>query len=258
MTKPHIATLCFAVLACVFASEVHADAPAIDETDTVADIVNTLIERHGGTKATDRWKCGSLKFTTTAGILPLGLGPATVTEDFNFPNSFNRSVVVDSPNGKIDLKFIVNEEGGWMTSPGKPTMEIPRSFADRDWQTFADLSAVTHLREHLGSLAVVKKLDIDGKPAIQLRLDSQDVGSGDFFIDLHSGLLIGTTKTTLDPISGNQAIISTRLGKYEDVDGIPVPMAFTATSNGKKMLQVEIHSVEFKNSIPDSTFTKPE
>jgi len=62
----------------------------------------------------------------------------------------------------------------------------------------------------------------------------------------------------MDPTTGNHAIISTRLGEYKDVDGIPVPMAFAATSDGKKMLEVTISELEFKDSLPDSTFTKPE
>lgn len=252
-----VAILCFAAVACVPACQVHAEAPAIREADSVAHIVDTLVERHGGTKATHRWKCGTLKFTTASGILPPGLGPAKVTEAFDFPSSFKRSAIADTPQGKIDLNFIINKEGGWMSSPGKPTMEIPRAFADRKWHTFADISSVVHLREHVEDLAVVKKLDIDGKPAIQLRLETPDSGSGDFFIDLQSGLLVGTSKTTLDPIAGTQATISTRLGKYRKVDGIPVPMAFATTSNGKKILEVVIHSVEFKDSLPDSTFTKP-
>lgn len=44
-----------------------------------------------------------------------------------------------------------------MTSPGKPTMEIPRSFADRERHTFADISAVAHLREITENLTIIKK-----------------------------------------------------------------------------------------------------
>lgn len=258
MALTYVAIVCFTMSAGVLTAQTRADSPAINDSATIADIVDTLVERHGGNKATDRWKCGTLKFTTSVGILPPGLGPATVTESFDFPNFFKRSIIAESPEGKIDLKFIINKEGGWMTSPGKPTMEIPRSFADRERHTFADISAVAHLRANIKHLTVVKKLDIDGKPSVQLRLDSNDLGRGDFFVDLQSGLLVGTSKQTVDPITGTQATISTRLGKYKDIEGVPVPMAFSATSNGKKMLEVAITSVEFKDSLPDSTFAKPQ
>ncbi len=117
---------------------------------------------------------------------------------------------------------------------------------------------MAHLRDNIENLTIVKKLDIDSKPAIQLRLESEDLGTGDFFVDLRSGLLVGTSKQTLDPTTGTQAIISTRLGKYKDFEGISVPMAFAATSDGKKMLDVTIEKLEFKDSLPDSTFAKPE
>tara|TARA_A100001391_G_scaffold186097_1_gene155064 strand:+ start:17 stop:229 length:213 start_codon:yes stop_codon:yes gene_type:complete len=62
---------------------------------------------------------------------------------------------------------------------------------------------------------------------------------------------------TSDPLTGVHATIETRLGKYEEIDGIPVPMAFSATSDGTKMLEVEITRVEFKDSLPASTFANP-
>ncbi len=243
---------------CVLAAQTHADSPTIDDNATVAEIVETLIKRHGGKNAPDRWGCGTIKFTTTAGILPPGIGTATVTESFAFPSFFKRSIVADSTDGEIDLTFIINKDGGWMTSPGKPTMEIPRAFADRERHTFADICAVAHLRDNIGNLTIVRKLDIDSKPAIQLRLESEDLGTGDYFVDLQSGLLVGTSKQTLDPITGTQAIISTRLGMYKYFEGVAVPMAFSATSDGKKMLDVTIAKLEFKDSLPDSSFTKPE
>ena len=258
MPKPLAAIVCFAMSWCVLTAQTHADSPTIDDNATVAEIVETLIKRHGGKSASDHWKCGTIEFTTTAGILPPGMETATVTESFAFPNFFKRSIVADSPDGEIDLTFIINKDGGWMTSPGKPTMEIPRAFADRERHTFADICAVAHLRDNIENLTIVKKLDIDSKPAIQLRLESEGLGTGDFFVDLHPGLLVGTSKQTLDPTTGIQAIISTRLGKYKDFKGIAVPMAFTATSDGKKMLDVTIAKLEFKDSLPDSTFAKPE
>ncbi|MEM8672167.1 MAG: hypothetical protein AAGG48_31925 [Planctomycetota bacterium] len=258
MPKPLAAFVCLAMSWCLSTSQARAEPPAIDDNATVAEIVETLIKRHGGKNASDRWKCGTIEFTTTAGILPPGMGTATVTESFAFPNFFKRSFVADSPDGGIDLTFVINKDGGWMTSPGKPTMEIPRAFADRERHTFADICAVAHLRDNIENLRIVKKLDIDSKPAIQLRFESEDLGTGDFFVDLQSGLLVGTSKQTLDPTTGTQAVISTRLGKYKNFGGIAVPMAFTATSDGKKMLDVTIARLEFKDSIPDSTFAEPE
>ncbi len=249
---------CLGMSAGVLAAPTHADSPAIEDHATVVEIIETLIKRHGGKNAADRWKCGTVTFTTSAGILPPGMGAATVSESFVFPNFFKRSIIVDSPDGKVDLTFVINRDGGWMTSPGKPTLEIPRSFADRERHTFADISAVAHLREYIEHLTIVKKIDIDGKPAIQLRLESGDQMTGDFFVDLQTGLLVETSKQTLDPTTGTPAIISTRLGRYKDFDGIAVPMVFTATSDGKKMLEVTIARLEFKETLPESTFTKPE
>lgn len=243
---------------CVIAAQTHAEPPAIDDTDSVSKIVDTLVKRHGGKNAANLWKCGTLKFTTSEGILPPGLGTVTVTESFDFPSFFKRSIIAESPEGKVDLTFIINKDGGWMTSPGKPTIEIPRSFADRDRHTFAEISAVAHLRDKIEHVKVVMKLDIDGRPAVQLRLESIDMGSADFFVDSQSGLLVGTSKQAQDPVTGHQATISTRLGDYKDIEGMPVPMTFSAISDGRKVLEVAITRVEFEDSLPKSTFVKPE
>ncbi len=140
MPKSLAAIVCFAMSWCVLAAQTHADSPTIDDNATVEEIVETLIKRHGGKNASDHWKCGTVRFTTTAGILPPGMGTATVTESFAFPSFFRRSIVADSPDGEIDLTFIINKDGGWMTSPGRPTMEMPRAFADRERHTFADIA----------------------------------------------------------------------------------------------------------------------
>ena len=101
------------------------------------------------------------------------------------------------------------------------------------------------------------RLDIDGKPTVHLRLESEEFGWGEFFIDVQSGLLMGTSKKTHDPVTREDATIATRLGKYTEINGVPVPMVFSTTSNGKKMLAVEITSVEFNDSLPASTFASP-
>lgn len=255
MIKNSIAILFLATF--TFASQLHGDAPAISETDSVAKVVETLIERHGGIQATERWKCGKLKFTAAAGILPPDLGAATFTEAFDFPNCFKRSAVVDSSEGRIDVTFVINESGGWVATANKPTLQIPRSFADRNLHSFADFYAVIKLREQIESLTIARKLSVDGEPAIQLHLDLPDVGVSDLFISMKSGLLLRSRKTTVDSETGNQATVVTEFGKYQGFDGIPVAMEFSATSNGRQLIDIVIHEIDFKDSIPSSTFAKP-
>lgn len=257
MTQLRAAIVCLALSTCTFVVDTHAESPAIKDDASLTQIVDTLVTRHGGSTAADRWKCGTIQFTTSAGIFPATLGSVTVTESFEFPGSFKRSFVAESPEGEIDFTFTINEQGGWMTSPGKPTMEISRSFADRERHTFADIANVAHLRANVSQLSIVDRFDVDGKPAVHLRLESEELGRGEFFVDLRSGLLVKTSKQTQDLLTGVDATIETRLGKYEEIDGIPVPMTFSATSDGKKILEVEITSVEFKDSLPASIFAKP-
>ena len=256
MPRLPVAVVCLAMSLCMIAPYGRAESPAIDNDATVTEIIEALIKSHGGNKSSKLWKCGIIEFTTSEGIVPSGMGAATVTESFCFPNFFKRSIDADSPGGKIFLTFVVNKNGSWMTSPGKPTVTIPRPFADREQHAFAAISTVSHLRDYISNLTVIKKLDIDGHPAIQLRLES-DQETGDFFVDVQSGLLVGTARESLDPITKKPIIISTRLRKYTNVDGIPVPLSFSSKCNGKKMLEVTITKLEFKDSLPDSTFAKP-
>lgn len=144
-----------------------------------------------------------------------------------------------------------------MTSPGKPTIELDPSFADRRRHTFAKFASIAQLGDHVSDVSIIGRLDIDGTPVVHLRLTSQELGSVDSFVNRTTGLLVKTSTKTADPFTGVESTIEMELSDYREIDGIPVPMTLKGTSNGKTLISVKISDLEFKKSIPASTFAKP-
>jgi hypothetical protein len=250
--------LLFCNAICLRADNPPANALAIPQDATVAEIVQILVERHGGARAVSRWRCGTITYVASPGLLPVELGPVRIKDSFDFPNGLLRSASTISHETPVEVTFVINEQGGWMTVKGHDPTAIDRSGVQREFHMFADYCNVSFLLDQVSNLRLVRRLEIEGKKTVQLHLESKELGSGDYFVDVETGLLTATSKVQVDPLTGAESIVAVRIGAYRDVDGIPVAMKFNSTSNGRPHLGAKIESVEFKESLPPGTFAKPD
>ena len=247
-------TLRLLMSAVLVTSPLHVTCGVGANEPSATDVVGALTKRQGGAHALDRWKCGKIAYRTHGGIIPREMGAVDITEVFDFPNNFKRTVTSDAPNGKHTSTYILSSDGGWMLEAGRPPVAIDSSFANRPRHSFADILDLAPLESHIQHVRLLGPAKRDGTDTICIELASDELGSCQYFVARETGLLVEYSHTTVDPTTGKDAAIVTTLRRYRDIDGIPVPMSISATRNGDPLLSIEIRALEFKDSYPASTF----
>ena len=254
--------LCFALISiCLHHLYARNTAQAVTPLDTnaaVADIIRDVVARHGGQEALSRWRCGSIRYTAEGDSVPLN-GIATTTETFEFPGSFRRSVTVKSAGGSnlSQMLFIINPKESWMIINGGQPVANGRAFADRDHHSFADVISVARLEDFVENITKGEVVEFGGSPLPKLTVSVEQAKPIEYFISIKTGLLAMLSKRGTDPTTGRELRMVTSFSDYKTVDGSPVPMTFSSTSDGRPVLSVRIESVEFRESHPPDTFELP-
>jgi hypothetical protein len=228
---------------------------AEDDADTIID---KAVEAHGGEKSFSCWRCGYLKYQTRISIAPTDVGDATIEDTFQFPGHLKR-VVRKGKNGE-DIVFVsvVNHGKVWTKfADGSALPSESNKSTDRTQHQFGDFCNLELLTEREAVLTKLGSELIDGKQAIGVRVESDELGTVDFHFESKTGLLLKSKKTAPDPISGRPAVMESFLSDYKEVQGVRVPMSINGSRDGKAIMNVIILEVKFAEKFEDSTFAKP-
>jgi hypothetical protein len=148
----------------------------------------------------------------------------------------------------------------WQVSPFGGRKEAEKSSADEakslaqqaDWDgPLVDWRAKGHKIEDLGTE------DVDGTPAIKLRVTLKDGDIEYFFLDPDSALPIRTQ--TIHKVRGSEEVSETDYGNYQQVGGLWVPFALESGSRGggAKNFKITVERIEFNVTAEDAWFKFP-
>jgi photosystem II stability/assembly factor-like uncharacterized protein len=221
--------------------------------DLVDDIVAKNVAARGGDKAR------AVKSVRLAGHLQFGFGDGSVQASW--------VQVVERP-GKMRSEFTVqgltavqayDGHDGWSVMPFQGRREAERASAD-DAKSFAqqaefegvlvDWRAKGHRVEYLGTE------DVDGTPAIKLRVTRKDGDVQYLYLDPDSSLELRTT--TAHRVRGSEDVVEMDLGGYHDVGGAWIPFSIEAGSKGgPRTIHVTVDHAEANIVVDDNWFRYP-
>jgi len=231
--------------------------PVLKADDDAKTIVSKAIKAHCGERASARWRCGYVKYTTKGGVVPAAVGEVTVEDTFQFPGHFKRIARTEVGGKEMPVIYVLNHGKGWSKKGNAPAEPIDSRFTESTQHPFggySDLSLLTRSDVPLTKLGVEA---INGKEAIGIRARSDKIGERDYFFASQSGLLLKSKVTVSGPEGTKPHVMESMFSDHKEVQGVPVPMRRKGTLDGEANLDLTLIEVRFADKFDESTFAKP-
>jgi hypothetical protein len=246
-------TLLFASLA---AGLVLGPASGVRAEDEARAIIDKAIKAHGGQKKLDKF---SAVQTKSKGKIEL-FGGIDFTQEVSaqFPNKFKEALEMDIQGQKVAVTSVYNGKEGWINANGMD-VELNDKFKDvlREGAYLINLSQLTPLRDKKYTLSLLGEVQVNGKPAVGIKVESKGHKDASFYFDKKTGLLVKIEHRTVDFQSMQEVTEERIITEYRDIDGRKAPKKVTVNRDGKKLLDAEVTEVKYLEKLDDSEFAKP-
>jgi photosystem II stability/assembly factor-like uncharacterized protein len=221
---------------------------------SVADIVAKNIAAQGGDNRVAAVMAG-LRLT---GRVIYGGGNATVELQWALAGSRGRLRTEATLQGLTQITTF-DGKTGWRIDPFGGRRNAERLSADdaRAVVRRADLLApLFDLRAHGDRAELIGTEDVDGTPAIELRVTRHD---GDIqYVDLDPDSYLAMRVRTISKVRGVEQVEEADVGAYDQVGGVWLPMAIESGDPGApRVLKLAIEHAEAGVAVDDAMFSEP-
>jgi hypothetical protein len=214
------------------------------------------INAHGGPHAIKTTLIGKLQAKVSLTPKPGVEALVSWEETFELPRRSRRLVKGQQAGKDFSLEYAVTQDSGWVRHDGGEALpyqarQIP---VNRSWNSM------------LATLVIVlgKRLTLEpagteqdgGRTLVGVKVSGEDMDCVLFF-DSQSKLLAKSRKVIQHPMSGEEVDAEVVFGDYKEVSGVWYPMRITSSSQGKKIIEMEIIRIEFFEELDDFLFEKP-
>ena len=159
---------------------------------------------------------------------------------------------------KIEVTSVIAGDKGWSTFGDAGELDADR-VAHEKRNLYLQVLPVTlsRLKDSAYKLEAAKEEQVDGKPAVGVKITGP--GQKDFilYFDKDSGLpvkLVGSAFNFMQE-EVNQEVT---YGGYKDFDGIKRPTKVETKHNGEKVVEAEVTEFKLLDKVDPKTFTKPD
>jgi hypothetical protein len=225
------------------------------QTDARA-VVEKAIKAHGGEEYLKKNKAGTIK---TKGHLEI-LGGFDFTQEMNYqmPDKFRDDMEFEVMGMKIRTLTVYNA--------GKSALEVNGTKVDmgkklddalKEAMQMFEAGRFVGLRKKGYELSIVGDADVNGKPAVGVRVVKEGQRDLNLYFDKKSGLMVKLEHRTVD-LQSDQEITEERIiTEYKKIDGVPQAAKVLINRDGKKFLEAEIVEQKEFEKLDDSVFKLP-
>jgi outer membrane lipoprotein-sorting protein len=221
-----------------------------NEEAKLREIIARAIKAHGGAENLEKLKASVTKIKGK--LLELDY---TAENSMQLPDRFRTAA--ESKLGK--LVQIINGDKGWVKLGELSRQCVKEELPEMKEQLNAlRISHLTVLTDKEYKLSPLGEENIEGRPAIGIRVEHKGYRDINLFFDKESYLLLKMQSPIKDLLRGGEEIAAETLyGDYRDIDGVMTAHKFTIKYDGKSYNEGEVTEVKFSESLDDSVFDKP-
>jgi hypothetical protein len=231
--------------------------PVLRSEDDAKTVLAKAVKAYGGDKAFARWNCGYVKYKTKGGIIPAVLGEATGEDTFQLPGHFKRQVRTAFAGRETSMVFVINNGKGWSKRGDAPAQPIDNDFTEKTEHLFAGFCGPSWLSRLDPRLTKLDAEKVDGREALVVRAESDELGQMDLYFSKETGLLLKSKRRLPGTDPDKSAPLETTYEDYKEVDKGMIPMRIKGHQGGKLILDLTLIEVKFADKFDEGTFAKP-
>jgi hypothetical protein len=228
--------------------------PAQD--DEVRALLERGIQALGGAERIQKQQAGRLK---TKGRLEI-LGGVDSTQEtaYQVPNKFRQQLDMEINGQKVTVVTVYDGKKGAIDVNGQklpPDDKITGVLKDAAYQM--QVGRLVSLKEKGYELSTLGETQVNGKPALGIRVVKQGYPDVNLFFDKEKGLPVKVESRTVDFMSGVEVTEERIIREYQMLDGAPVPRRVEVRRDGKLFMDAEVLEVKYLEKIEDAEFALP-
>ena len=218
-------------------------------------IVEKAIKAHGGEAHLTKRTAATLK--TKGRIEIMGGFDFTQEMRYQLPDKFRDDLEFEIMGVQIRSTTIYN--GGKATlQVNDKKVDLPK-LADeiKEGLSLIQAGRLVPLRDKAYSLSVVGDSDVNGKPAVGVRISKGGQRDVTLYFDKKTSLITKMERRAIDLMSEQEITEERIITEYRKVDGVPQPMKMILNRDGKKFMEAEIVEMREHEKLDDSEFKLP-
>jgi hypothetical protein len=228
---------------------------AADDQATALALLDQAIRAHGGEQQLAKAQVVS---SNVKGIMIL-FGkemPFTAELTSELPHRFRMVLNLDPNDQKIQMTLVLNEDRGWRATGGT-VAELAKEELDdlREERYVTWLASLLPLRDKAFSLAPLPEIQVNGQPALGIKVSRTGHGEAKLYFDKRSHLLVKVERR------GREAGLSVEKEylhfDHKNFEGVVLATKYIELTSGKKFAEVTTTSYRFPRRVEAQTFAKP-
>lgn len=233
-------------------------AGSLSAAEGPSALLDKAIEAHGGAQALGQHK-NKATYTKSRGTIEEAETIPFVEETFGQPPDKAKKVTELSIKGQPTVFMMVfNGERAWLRFGGEVREASP---AEREGygegRTHGDALDFVKLKQRLSDLTPLSAIEVNGRPAAGLQVDTQGHRDVQLYFDKESGFLVKTRTWKKYATTGQTFAEEKVFSDYQDTQGYKWPKRVVAYRDGKRFLTKEVLEFKLVDRHDDSLFARP-
>jgi len=225
--------------------------------DDVRAIIEKAIEAHGGEKKINQRKAGQSKST---GIIHIMDGLKFNEEaSFQLPDKIKTVVQIEGKGQKVVFAVGFDGRKAWRTVNGQNDDRFVDKITElmKEQLYVSRVARLVSLKDKEFELSPLGELQVEGRPAVGVRISSKDHKDVNLFFDKKTGLIAKFEHRTVDLETGKEVSEEKIVTEYMERSGEKEAKKIMVNRDGQKFIEAEVLEAKYVDKIDDSEFAKP-
>jgi hypothetical protein len=223
----------------------------------VRAVIEKAIRAHGGEERIERSRARQMR---NQGTFLVGGQDLPFTQDvsYEWPNHFRGVLDLQSAAGAVTVVTVYDGVHAWRNMQGQTQELLGRVLEEVKEETYVtQLMRLTNLRLPGLQLSPAPAAAVAGRPAVAVKVLSQEHRDVTLYFDRESGLLVETRRQAVDVKTGKEYLEEKVLTDYRVADGLHWPRRVTVYRDGQKFIDMETVAVREMEKVDAGVFAKP-
>lgn len=221
-------------------------------------IVERAMKAAGGEANLTRFKARHNKVKGTVQFE--GQKPIPFTQEVHYqaPNQIKETMSANVEGVTRIFVTILNGDKASIQVDGKAQEVSEKLLAElKESAHLAQVSRFIGLKDKPYELTALPEAQVNGKPAVGVKIAAKGQRDLQFYFDKDSGLLVKTERKVLDVRTDQLVTEESIFSGWKEMDGLQTPMRLVVNRNGKKFMEAEATEVRHLEKLEDAVFAKP-
>jgi hypothetical protein len=234
-----------------------AFVPVVQAQDEARAIIEKAAKAHGTPDA----KAVAIQMSAKGTIDIMGMN-LTFTSDsiIHGATQFKETVQINVMGQQITSIQVLNGDKAWVNVLGQ-TMDLDgdQLKAMKEQAYEAELTTFWPMlkKDSKHKLSQLGEVQVEGKPAIGVKVAHEGFHDVDLFFDKTTHLLVKTESRLMHPVTMQEAPAVAYYSDYKESNGLKEPRKFVLHLDGQKFLEAELTETKYLEKVDQNDFAKP-